>query len=121
MLGFFDLYSTLDRNTCIVAFKKKDRSTRVMLCTKSLPTISAFCKITQTEAMTCINRTKRLESSDTGYLSVFDLEKKDGRIINTSNLLFYLDLGNLVTEEQFSNALDKLSKCKEEYKDKSIL
>ena len=121
MLGFFELYSTLDRSTCIVAFKKKDRSTRVMLCTKSLPTISAFCKISQTDAMSCINRTKRLESSDNGYLSVFDLEKKDGRILNTGNLLFYLDLGHLVTEEQFSNALDKLSKYKEEYTDKSIL
>lgn len=112
---YSSLYSGLLLESSIIVFKKKDNSTRVMICTKNNRTISMACGLNSLEVSKSLGAKESKANSNNGYLVVFDLEACDSRLVNTNTVIETINLGILENKKEIDEAFDKLLEIKAKY------
>ena len=110
-----NLYSNLLTNTKIIVFIKKDNNFRVMLCTKNNDTINLACGIGSLDANSRIVAKESSKNRLNGYLSVFDLEACDSRLVNTNKVVETYNLDTVDTADELNKAFELLHELKQKY------
>ena len=113
-MEYGEVFTRLTYETAIVAFFKKDGSVRLMLCTRNLKTV----------ALEHGNLKGLLEGHDkrcnikNGNVAVIDLILGEGRAFNIKRVISISWLGEIVTQEQYDEALHKFKEVKEKFESK---
>ena len=93
--------NSLSFETAIVTFKKKDNTTRVMICSRNRDTIEKNCGDVIYQL---IGHDRRCNIKN-GNISVIDLAIGEARSFNINNVINIQFLGEIVTEDEYNIAL----------------
>lgn len=108
MYSYSEVYNRLSTETCVVVFKKKDDTIRVMLATRNLITSGLDYGLLKG---LLDGHDKRCNIRN-GNVGVIDLTIGEGRAFNIDRVVDILWLGDIRTKEELEAAFDKFMEIK---------
>lgn len=108
MYSYSEVYNRLSTETCVVVFKKKDDTIRVMLATRNLITSGLDYGLLKG---LLDGHDKRCNIRN-GNVGVIDLTIGEGRAFNIDRVVDILWLGDIRTKEELESAFDKFMEIK---------
>lgn len=108
MYNYSEVYNRLSTETCVVVFKKKDDTIRVMLATRNLITSGLDYGLLKG---LLDGHDKRCNIRN-GNVGVIDLTIGEGRAFNIDRVVDILWLGDIRTKEELEAAFDKFMEIK---------
>lgn len=106
--SYSEVYNKLSTETCIVTFRKKDGTVRVMLATRNLITSGLDYGLLKG---LLDGHDKRCNIRN-GNIGVIDLTIGEGRAFNIERILDIIWLGDIRTKEDLDRAFDKFMDVK---------
>lgn len=106
--SYSEVYNRLSTETCVVVFKKKDDTIRVMLATRNLITSGLDYGLLKG---LLDGHDKRCNIRN-GNVGVIDLTIGEGRAFNIDRVVDILWLGDIRTKEELEAAFDKFMEIK---------
>lgn len=106
--SYSEVYNKLSIETCIVTFRKKDGTVRVMLATRNLITSGLDYGLLKG---LLDGHDKRCNIRN-GNIGVIDLTIGEGRAFNIERILDIIWLGDIRTKEDLDRAFDKFMDVK---------